>query len=68
MNQDKQQAHDFWNHASCGEALYLTNQDRIDYQTQAEARYALEPYIPDFAGFAQSKERRVLMIGPQANC
>lgn len=63
MNPDKQQVHDFWNRAACGEELYLTNQDRIGYQAQAEARYALEPYIPDFAGFAQSKGLRVLEIG-----
>ena len=63
MNRDKQQLHDFWNRASCGEDLYLPNQDRAGYQTQAEARYALEPYIPDFAGFAQSKGLRVLEIG-----
>ena len=63
MNQDKQQVHDFWNRASCGEDLYLTNQDRTDYQAQAEARYALEPYIPDFADFAQSEGLRVLEIG-----
>ena len=63
MYQDKQQVHDFWNRASCGEDLYLTNQDRIDYRAQAEARYALEPYIPDFADFAQSEGLRVLEIG-----
>jgi len=63
MNQDKQLVHDFWNRASCGEALYLAKHDLVGYQAQAESRYALEPYIPDFAGFAQSKDLRVLEIG-----
>lgn len=63
MNQDKQQVHDFWNRASCGEELYLVNQERLGYQVQSKARYALEPYIPDFAGFAQSKGLRLLEIG-----
>ena len=63
MNQDKRNVHDFWNRAACGEALYLANDDQAGYRAQAEARYALEPYIPDFAGFAQSKGLRVLEIG-----
>ena len=50
MNQDKQQAHDLWNRAFCGEELYLANNERASYQTQFEARYALESYIPAFAG------------------
>ena len=43
--------------------MYLANHERAGYQAQSEARYALEPYIPDFAGFAQSKGLRVLEIG-----
>lgn len=66
MNQDKQRVHDFWNRASCGEELYLAEGDRADqagYRAQAEARYALEPYIPAFAGFARAEGLRVLEIG-----
>jgi len=62
-NYNKQQVHDFWNRASCGEDLYLSNDDRAGYQAQSEARYALEPYIPGFAGFQQVRGLRVLEIG-----
>jgi hypothetical protein len=60
MNSDKQRVHDFWNRASCGEELYLAEQDREGYRAQAAARYALEPYISDFAGFDETKGLRVL--------
>jgi SAM-dependent methyltransferase len=63
MDTDKQQVHDFWNQASCGEALYLTDADRGGFQVQAETRYALEPYILDFAGFQEARGERVLEIG-----
>lgn len=63
MNLAKQQVHDFWNRASCGEELYLPQLDRAGYQAQAGARYALEPYILDFAGFERVKGQRVLEIG-----
>lgn len=59
----KNQVHDFWNNASCGEDLYLTNNDRAGFALQAEERYRLEPYIHDFAGFASSFGLRVLEIG-----
>ena len=51
--------HDFWNAASCGEQLYFSG----DYAKQAEARYALEPYIAPFAGFDNWGGKRVLEIG-----
>lgn len=63
MDEDKQQVHDFWNRASCGEELYLAEQDRDGYRMQAEARYVLEPYIVGFAGFEDAKGLRVLEIG-----
>ena len=63
VNDAKQRVHDFWNQASCGEALYLAEWDQAGYRAQAEARYALEPYIPDFAGFAAARGLRVLEIG-----
>lgn len=63
MNQEKQRVHDFWNRAACGEELYLTHQDRTGYMAQANARYELEPYIPEFAGFRRAKGLRVLEIG-----
>lgn len=55
--------HDFWDRASCGEELYLESMSREGYATQAEHRYRLEPYIPDFAGFSGVKGKKVLEIG-----
>lgn len=63
MNKAKTDVRDFWDRASCGEALYLAGQDREAYQAQAVTRYALEPYIPEFAGFCAARGLRVLEIG-----
>jgi ubiquinone/menaquinone biosynthesis C-methylase UbiE len=63
MNEDKIAVRDFWDKASCGEALYLSAPDKDAYQKQAELRYALEPSILDFAEFSKYKGRRVLEIG-----
>jgi SAM-dependent methyltransferase len=63
VNTSKQDVHDFWNEASCGEALYLQELTREGYEAQARARYTLEPYIPGFAGFESSRGKRVLEIG-----
>jgi SAM-dependent methyltransferase len=63
LSTQKQDVHDFWNAASCGENLYLTGSDRVAYDAQARRRYALEPYILDFAQFERSAGQRVLEIG-----
>lgn len=63
MNIDKQQVHDFWNKASCGENLYLQESDSEGYEAQARKRYELEPYIMKFASFDTAKAKRVLEIG-----
>ena len=60
---EKQQVHEFWNEASCGEALYLSGSDRSGFEAQSIARYQLEPYILDFAQFASCKGKKVLEIG-----
>lgn len=60
---DKQQVHDFWNEASCGESLYLQGLDRGGYEAQAQKRYELEPYILEFADFDNAQGKRVLEIG-----
>jgi ubiquinone/menaquinone biosynthesis C-methylase UbiE len=63
-NIDKQQVHDFWNQASCGEALYLVCNDQAGYTSQAKARYALEgKMIFNLAGFERSKGLKVLEVG-----
>jgi SAM-dependent methyltransferase len=53
----------FWDQAAFGEALYLQGLDRSDYEAHAEHRYRLEPYIPAFARFDESRDPRVLEIG-----
>ena len=63
MNPEKQQVHDFWDEAACGEKLYLHGSGRDAYEGQARTRYELEPYIPQFAGFAEAAGKRVLEIG-----
>jgi SAM-dependent methyltransferase len=63
LNLEKQQVREFWNAASCGEALLLPKNDQAGYEDQAKARYTLEPYILDFARFSKTSGQRVLEIG-----
>ncbi len=56
----KTQVRDFWNAEPCG-SRYLGEQG--DFEAQSRARYALEPYIPAFAGFSEARGQRVLEIG-----
>jgi len=56
----KAQVADFWNAEPCG-TRYLG--DSAEFAAHAQARYTLEPYIPNFAGFAASRGKRVLEIG-----
>jgi len=60
---EKQRVHDFWDEKACGEDLYLTGLDAAGYARQAEKRYELEPYIQVFAGFCNSRGKKVLEIG-----
>jgi SAM-dependent methyltransferase len=59
----KQQVHDFWNEAACGESLYLQTSDRAGYLAQSSERYRLEPFILPFANFGNTKGRKVLEVG-----
>ena len=63
MREDKVQVQEFWDEASCGEDLYLDADDADGYRVQAERRYLLEPYIPDFAEFGAVDGCTVLEIG-----
>jgi ubiquinone/menaquinone biosynthesis C-methylase UbiE len=56
----KEAVRNFWNADPCG-SRYLG--DRADFEAHARARYELEPYIHEFAGFAQSSGQRVLEVG-----
>ena len=59
----KEQVRDFWDEAACGESLYLKGSAAADYAAQSAQRYALEPYIADFARFDAAKDKDVLEIG-----
>lgn len=64
MNQlKKQQVHEFWDNASCGEKLFLQSTDKAGYEFQAAQRYLLEPYIVPFGNFKSSRGKKVLEIG-----
>jgi len=56
----KTEIQDFWNADPCGTRYLGTQQD---FDSHAQARYRLEPYIHDFAGFAQATGKRVLEVG-----
>jgi SAM-dependent methyltransferase len=63
MDDAKRAVQEFWDRASCGEELYLRELTREGYRDQALQRYALEPYIPDFANFTSFDGQKVLEIG-----
>jgi ubiquinone/menaquinone biosynthesis C-methylase UbiE len=56
----KNQVAEFWNAEPCG-TRYLDG--ATEFAAHARARYRLEPYIPEFAGFAASRGQRILEIG-----
>jgi SAM-dependent methyltransferase len=59
---EKRRVQAFWDRASCGEELLLSEHEAA-YDKQAEERYRLEPYIPGFADFPAAWGRAVLEIG-----
>lgn len=64
QNRQKQAVHDYWEEASCGEDLYLSNIGKSGYRDQARARYALEGnLISGLAKFSGSTGLKVLEIG-----
>lgn len=63
MDSEKKAVEDFWDKASCGEDLYLQNQQRDGYIEHARRRYQLEPVIEEFAEFKSSAGKKVLEIG-----
>jgi ubiquinone/menaquinone biosynthesis C-methylase UbiE len=60
---DKHEVREFWNAASCGEVYAVGPNLHERLAQQARTRYELEPYIADFARFAEWKDRAVLEIG-----
>jgi SAM-dependent methyltransferase len=59
----KQAVHDYWNVSSCGESYAIGPDDFTRLQTQAEAKYRLEPYLRPFAKFEEGRDKDVLEIG-----
>src|ERR1700739_3278729 len=58
--EQKNEVRRFWDADPCG-SRYL--EQRQDFEAHARARYALEPYIIDFADFKSARGKRVLEIG-----
>lgn len=63
MDVVKKAVEEFWDKASCGEDLYLQNQQREGYIEHARRRYELEPVIEEFAEFDSVQGKNVLEIG-----
>jgi len=63
MDADKKAVEEFWDKASCGEGLYLRNQQRDGYIEHARRRYELEPVIEEFAEFEATAGKKVLEVG-----
>jgi SAM-dependent methyltransferase len=60
INEQKNEVRRFWNSDPCG-TRYLEGEEGFD--AHARSRYALEPYIPEFAKFQSARGMRVLEIG-----
>jgi ubiquinone/menaquinone biosynthesis C-methylase UbiE len=60
---EKRAVQEFWNRESCGEVYAVGDNAAEQLDAQARARYELEPYIFDFARFAEGRGRDVLEIG-----
>jgi SAM-dependent methyltransferase len=59
----KSEVREFWDAESCGEVYAKGGGDEQRFAEHADARYHLEPYIPDFARFAEGSGQDVLEIG-----
>lgn len=64
MDVDKEQVHDFWNKASCGELLLMRGSSlKEKFENQSRVRYEWEPEILSFAEFHKHSGKKVLEIG-----
>jgi ubiquinone/menaquinone biosynthesis C-methylase UbiE len=59
----KGDVHEFWNRGSCGEIYASGDSLREQLERQAGVRYELEPYLPEFAQFADGAGKDVLEVG-----
>lgn len=64
MITDKQQVHDFWNDAACGENMWMKGGPlKQQFEEHTKARYTWEPEILSFAQFERHRGKKVLEIG-----
>lgn len=63
MSEFKQDVHEFWNDASCGERLYLEGSGKAGYLMQMRKRYEMERYIESFAKYTEFGGLDLLDIG-----
>lgn len=56
----KDEVRDFWDSGPCG-TRYLSEADK--FENHSQTRYALEPYIQEFAQFASARGLRTLEVG-----
>lgn len=59
----KNEVREFWNADPCGTRYLDGENDKEVFEAHERARYSLEPYIPEFAQFASSRDLKVLEIG-----
>jgi SAM-dependent methyltransferase len=59
----KNHVKEFWNEKSCGEVYAAGLTEREYYDSARRERYKLEPYIFEFAGFQEGRNKDVLEIG-----
>jgi len=62
-DREKLAVQEFWNRQSCGEVYAAGDTLRDQLDAQARSRYELEPYIFDFARFADGRGKDVLEVG-----
>lgn len=59
----KNEVYTFWDNESCGEVYAVGLSEMEYYESQADSRYKLEPYIRPFATFSEGLQKDVLEIG-----
>jgi SAM-dependent methyltransferase len=59
----KAEVQSFWDAQACGESYAAGTELRTRLEAQARARYLLEPYIREFAGFEDAIGKDVLEVG-----
>lgn len=59
----KEKVREFWQRRACGEVYVRGDSLQRELDSQAEARFRLEPHIFDFARFEEGRGRDVLEIG-----